>query len=129
MTRLLWCIAGWGAFGLGALGAVLPLLPTVPFMLLAAFCFARGSERFHLWLTTHPRFGPAISDWNASGVIRPKAKRAAVIAIALGFGLSVALGVPGHVLAIQAVVLGAVLVFILTRPGAAHDGGPGDGSP
>lgn len=115
--RLLWVIAGWTAFGFGLLGVVLPLLPTVPFMLLAAFCFARGSERFHDWLLNHSRFGPQIHDWHASGVIRPRAKIAAMVAIGLSFLLSVALGVPGHVLVLQAIALGCVSVFILTRPG------------
>ncbi|MEM6490152.1 MAG: YbaN family protein [Pseudomonadota bacterium] len=117
----MWCLAGWVAFGLGLLGAVLPLLPTVPFMIAAAFCFARGSERFHHWLVNHARFGPAIRDWQASGVIRPRAKRMAVIAIAASFALSVALGVGPAVLAVQAVVLTAVAAFILSRPGAAPE--------
>ena len=69
--RRLWTIAGWTAFGFGVLGVALPLLPTVPFMLLAAFCFARGSDRFHHWLMNHSRFGPQIHDWYAAGVIRP----------------------------------------------------------
>ncbi|MEL6196524.1 MAG: YbaN family protein, partial [Pseudomonadota bacterium] len=93
MTRLIWTSAGWIAFGLGALGVALPLLPTVPFMLLAAFCFARGSDRFHDWLVEHPRFGPPIQDWRSSGVIRPRAKRLAVVAIAFSFVLSLAIGV------------------------------------
>ncbi|MEM1160041.1 MAG: YbaN family protein, partial [Pseudomonadota bacterium] len=71
--KILWTLAGWAAFGLGLLGAALPLLPTVPFMLLAAFCFARGSERFHRWLMNHPRFGPGIRDWQAHRAISRRA--------------------------------------------------------
>ncbi|MEO0761410.1 MAG: YbaN family protein [Pseudomonadota bacterium] len=122
--RLLWTIGGWIAFGFGTLGVVLPLLPTVPFMLLAAFCFARGSERFHDWLMNRTRFGPAIHDWHANGVIRPRAKRAAVIAIGASFLLSVVLGVPGHVLLIQAIALGGAALFVLTRPAAAPQDPP-----
>ena len=114
--RHLWTLGGFLSFGLGAIGVFLPLLPTVPFMLLAAFCFARGSESFHRWLVHHPRFGPAIRDWRAHGAISRQAKRAAVLAVALTFGLPVLLGVPARALALQAAVLACVLLFILTRP-------------
>ena len=114
--RMLWTLAGWLSFGLGFIGIFLPLLPTVPFMLLAAYCFARGSERFHEWLITHPRFGPPILDWQERGSISRKAKMMASIAILATFGISVALGVKPVILAVQAVVLGAVTIFIFTRP-------------
>ena len=114
--RHLWTIAGLIAVGLGLAGAVLPLLPTVPFMILAAFCFARGSDRFHNWLLGHPTFGPAIRDWRAHGAISRRGKIAAGIGIAAAFLMSVLLGVPAWVLWVQAGVLSCVLVFILTRP-------------
>lgn len=102
--------------GLALLGIPLPLLPTVPFLLLAAFCFARGSSRLHDWLTTHPRLGPPIEDWNQRGAIHIKAKLLASISVVLVFGISMAFGVPTYVLAIQAVTLGLVMIFIWTRP-------------
>ena len=114
--RILWTIAGWLAFGAGVIGVFLPLLPTVPFMLLAAFCFARGSERFHDWLLAHPRFGKPIHDWRAHGSISRRGKVAAMAAILAAFGMSVLLGVKAYVLGIQAVVLTGVVIFILTRP-------------
>ena len=114
--RILWTLAGWTAFGLGLIGAFLPLLPTVPFMLLAAFCFARGSDRFHTWLMNHPRFGPAIHDWQQHGAISRRAKIMAVAAIAAAFLISVLMGVRLMILGIQAAVLICVLLFILTRP-------------
>ena len=55
--RVIWAALGILCVGIGLLGVVLPLLPTVPFMLLAAFFFARSSERLHVWLITHPTFG------------------------------------------------------------------------
>ena len=114
--RTLWTIAGFVCFGLGAVGAVLPLLPTVPFMLLAAYCFARGSERFHEWLITHPQFGSAILDWQERGTISRRAKVMAGIAIAITFSVSLMLGVRQNILIIQAMVLGCVCLFIFTRP-------------
>lgn len=114
--RYIWTIAGLMCVGLALLGIPLPLLPTVPFLLLAAFCFARGSKRLHDWLTTHPRLGPPIEDWNQRGAIHIKAKLLATISVALVFGTSLMFGVPTYVLAIQAVALGLVMVFIWTRP-------------
>lgn len=114
--RLVYIALGWAALALGAAGMLLPLLPTVPFLLLAAICFARGSERCHDWLVGHPRLGPPIQAWREEGAISPGSKRAAMVAIALSFGISLALGAAPVVLAVQAVVLGAVSVFILTRP-------------
>lgn len=122
LMRIMWTAAGCTSFGLGVVGAVVPLLPTVPFMLLAAFCFARGSDKFHAWLMAHPRFGAAIRDWQASGAISRGAKRAAVGAILASVAISMLLGVPALVLAIQVAVLACVAVFILTRPAAGRPG-------
>lgn len=117
--RTLWTLAGCVALALGLIGVFLPLLPTVPFMILAAFCFARGSERFHDWLVEHPRFGPAIRDWRRSGAISRRGKVYAMIGIAAAFSISVVLGVRPVILAVQAGVLTGVAVFILTRPDGA----------
>ncbi len=114
--RILWLIGGLTCMALALIGVVLPLLPTVPFLLLATFCFARSSERLHSWLLAHKTFGPMIQDWNTSGAIRLSAKRAATVSIALVFGFSFAMGVKTTVILIQLVVLSAVLFFIWTRP-------------
>ena len=113
--RTLWTLAGWFCFALGFIGAFLPLLPTVPCMLLAAYCFGRGSERFHEWLITHPTFGPPILDWMEHGTISRRSKRAAGVAILLAFVISLILGVRPAILAIQAVVLIGVAIFIFSR--------------
>ncbi|GHD98240.1 membrane protein [Defluviimonas sp. 20V17] len=114
--RVIWAIAGLSALSLGLLGAVLPLLPTVPFLLLAAFCFARGSDRLHHWLLAHRLFGPPIKAWRDHGAIPRRGKIAASLSIAAAFGISVALGVKPALLVIQALVLLAVSLFIWTRP-------------
>ncbi|MBO9395345.1 YbaN family protein [Shimia sp. R9_2] len=116
--RAIWLICGLMCVAFALVGVVLPLLPTVPFLLLAAFCFARSSERLHNWLLSHKLFGPMIDDWHRNGAIRPSAKRAATLSIMLVFAISLALGVKTTVLIIQAVVLSAVLFFLWTRPNA-----------
>ncbi len=114
--RLLWTFAGLLSLGLGILGAALPLLPTVPFLLLAAFCFSRSSERLHRWLVEHPVFGPPIKDWQVSGAISVTAKRLATLSIAVVFSISVMAGLKPSLLATQAIVLLCVLGFIWSRP-------------
>ena len=114
--RIIWAAGGLISMALAFVGVFLPLLPTVPFLLLAAFCFARSSERLHHWLLSHPTFGPPIADWQDSGAISLRAKRLATLSIAAVFAISLALGLRPLILGIQAAVLGAVLVFIWTRP-------------
>lgn len=69
---------GWLFTGLGMIGVFLPLLPTTPFLLLALWCFARSSRRFHSWLLNHSRFGPLLRDWEQHRVIPLRAKLVAV---------------------------------------------------
>ncbi|KIC10255.1 membrane protein [Leisingera sp. ANG-M1] len=114
--RFLYAGLGLLFVALAVIGIVLPLLPTVPFLLLAAFFFANSSDRLHNWILAHNVFGPMITDWRDHGAIRPGAKKAATISIAAVFGISLLVGVPTHVLGIQALVLSAVLIFIWTRP-------------
>lgn len=114
--RIIWASLGLLCIALGLIGVVLPLLPTVPFLLLAAFFFARSSERLHNWLLTHPKFGPFINDWNSSGAINPRAKRLATLSAGVVIGLSLALGMSSFIVIIQSITLGCVMLFIWTRP-------------
>ncbi len=115
-ARLVWLLVGTAALALGAIGAVVPLLPTTPFVLLAAFAYARSSVRLHRWLLAHPVFGVLIDDWHRYGAIRKKAKIASVLSMLAVVLVSLLLRVPTHALVIQIVVLSASAVFILTRP-------------
>lgn len=83
MTRVLFLIAGLLSVALGVVGMAVPLLPTVPFMILAAFCFARSSHRLESWLLGHPLFGVHIRNWRANGAISRAGKRAATVAFAV----------------------------------------------
>ena len=123
LKRTIWKAAGTLCLVTGLIGIVVPLLPTTPFLLLAAYCFQRGSERWHNWLINHPRFGPPIRDWRQHGVISRRAKRNAVIALILVFAVSVLLGAKPWILGVQATVLCAVAAFILSRPSAPRKQG------
>ncbi|MCU0941086.1 MAG: YbaN family protein [Hydrogenophaga sp.] len=71
---LLW-LAGTVSLGLGIVGVVLPGLPTTPFVLLAAACYARASPRLHRWLRAHRLFGPMVRDWETHRSLTRRTKR------------------------------------------------------
>ena len=114
--RAVWLAVGLGAVLLAALGVVLPLLPTTPFLLVAVYAFARSSDRWHAWLRTHRVFGPIVSDWRRYRAIDRRAKIVGVASMAGVFGVSLAVGAGPVMLAVQAVVLTAAAAFVLSRP-------------
>lgn len=85
--RTVYLILGLVAVALGIVGIFLPILPTVPFMLLAAFLFARSNPAWERRILQHPRFGPPIRDWRERGAIGRRAKAAALAALAASAGL------------------------------------------
>lgn len=113
-VRGLWTGAGALALALGLVGIFVPLLPTTPFVLLASFCFVRGSPALHARLLAHPRFGPLIRDWEAGRGIPRRAKRIAIAMTLVSLGVSAWLVGKPVVTAVLA-VLGLALVVYLAR--------------
>lgn len=115
---------------LATLGIFLPLLPTTPLLLLAAWCFAESSEKYHRWLLNHRIFGPIIRNWHENRCIPLKAKRIAVATIlvfggyAIGFRLTNPyLRIPGALLCLTG------LVYVLRIPvckGVNHPPSPSE---
>ena len=117
LARPFWFALGWIAVALAAAGAVLPLLPTTPFLLVAVWAFGKSSERWRQWIYRQPTFGPLVMAWERHGVIPVWGKAAAVGAMATSFGLLAYAGrVPPWALALIAAVLLAAAAFILSRP-------------
>lgn len=83
--------AGLGGLfaGLAVLGMFLPVLPTVPLLLLAAACFARSSRRIYRWLMEHERYGPHLREWRHHRSIPHRAKRPALLLMAASFAVSI----------------------------------------
>jgi uncharacterized membrane protein YbaN (DUF454 family) len=114
--KVLWLLAGLASVAIGAIGVVVPLLPTTPFLLVAAFAFARSSTRLNRWLREHRSFGPLIENWHRDGSIDRKVKRTAIIVILITPVITWLFGVPLWLIAGQLAVLSAAAIFILTRP-------------
>ncbi len=114
--RLAWLIVGFVALAVAGLGVVLPLVPTTPLVILAAFAFMNSSERLHGWLVNHKIFGPMILDWRRHGAISRPAKTAAIVSMAAVFVLSIVFQAPVWVLAVQAPILAVCAWFVGSRP-------------
>jgi uncharacterized protein len=118
VLRALWVCVGAVALALGAVGVILPVLPTTPFVLLAAFAFARSAPRLRAWLAENRVFGPVIADWEAHGVIAPRYKAMACGAMAAVLVGSLLGGLAWRLIAIQALCMAAAAAYVLTRPSA-----------
>lgn len=116
-ARGIYLVIGLFFVGLGAVGAFLPVLPTTPFMIVAAACFARSSTRLENWLLQHKRFGPLLIEWRQRGAIPPRAKLASLIGTIIGFVVFWICSSPGPLLAsaVAALMLFG-LVYVFSRP-------------
>lgn len=119
LMRPVWVAFGVASLGLGAIGVLLPVLPTTPFVILAAFAFGRSSPRLAAYLETHPVFGKIIDDWRTHGAIARRYKTTAIAMMGAASSASIAFALPPIILAVQALCLSAAALFIVTRPGTA----------
>lgn len=117
MKRTGFLALGYLMVALGFAGAFLPVLPTTPFLILAAGCFARSSPRLENWLLHHPRFGTPLRNWRERGAISRKAKVLSCAGMAVGysvFWLTTSPGLPLAALVAALMMVGAA--FVLSRP-------------
>lgn len=113
--RGLYLVLGTICLALGALGTVLPLLPTTPFILLAAACYARASDRFYNWLLDNRVFGPMIREWRRYRSIPYRVKITSIGLMALTLGISIVFFVRHPYLQVLLALLGAGLAVFLYR--------------
>ena len=92
LLRWLYLSLGLACVGLAALGAVLPILPTTPFLILASRLFVRSDPRLKVWLLRMPAWGPMLRDWDTHRAVRPHAKWLAVLLIVSAVAFSVTVG-------------------------------------
>lgn len=117
MGQKVYVVLGHLCVALGLIGAFLPVMPTVVFMIGAAACYARGSPRLRNKLLAHPTFGPPIRDWEEERAISLRGKVFGIGAVTVGIGASMLLGVTATWLRILLGViwLGIVLFMLLVK--------------
>ena len=112
LKSFLYVAAGWTCVGLAVIGAILPLVPTTPFLLLASWCFFRGSPRIHAWLHRSKWFGPTLDDWDHyRGIRRGMKVRTMVLVAAVVAGSLLLNSLPWWM---KYLVLGLVAVGLYT---------------
>ena len=116
LRRWAWTAAGAMMVLLGIIGAMLPVMPTTIFLILALACFSRASPRLEHWLLQHPRFGPPLRQWREHRAVSRRGKAMACLGMAIGF-VAMCLGhPPWWVIAMVGAMELAVLVYLLRRP-------------
>lgn len=112
LNRLLYYL-GWASVGLAMLGVALPLIPATPFVLLAAFCFARSSPAAYRRLVDSPVLGPVLRDWEEHRGMRPVAKVGLFVAVAIIAAATLLFARSGGLLQIFAVTSVAITAILL----------------
>ena len=113
--RALWLAAGIVSLVAGFIGVFLPVLPTVPFVLLAAFCFSKGSPRCERWLLEHRHFGPMVRDWRMHRSVPLRVKQFAILSMAGGAALAWWL-LPAQIQWLPAVLCTLIAVWLWRLP-------------
>jgi hypothetical protein len=125
-VRLLFAGLGTLFVLLAMAGLFVPVLPTTPFLLLAAACFARSSRRIFNWLLSQPQFGPLIREWREHRSMPYRAKRTALVLIALSFAASIGFFVSGWQAKLAMGIGGLILMaWIASIPSRDARSGPG----
>ena len=120
--KIIYFILGWLFFLIGAIGVVLPVLPTTPFMILALWAFAKSSKRFHTWLYQHKLFGPPLQKWTEHRVIPLPAKVLSLSMMSLSFMYIIFFRNLSSIwLILTAALMLYAMWFILTKPSTVKE--------
>ena len=113
MTRTAFVVLGHLCVALGVLGAFLPVMPTVVFLLAASACYARGNPALRHKLLAHPKFGPPVRDWEEHRAISRRGKLLGIVTVTAGIAASIVWGVENAWLRVVLLVIWAGIVAFL----------------
>ncbi len=116
MTRIVALLLAYLFVALAIIGVFLPGLPTVPFLLLAAWFSAKGSKRLNNWLYAHPKFGIVLKNWEQQGAVSRKTKIIAILMLCGSWALLLNLIANKWVFVGISVTFLVVSIYITTRP-------------
>ena len=126
MRRQAYVVAGHCCVALGVVGAFVPVMPSVDFLVVAAACYAKGNPELRRRLLAHPRLGPPIRDWEEHRALTRADKLRGIVLVTLGIGATVVFGVRAAWLrAVLVLIWGGVVLFLLllrTRPERPMEG-------
>lgn len=114
--RALLAVVGTVSLAIAVVGIVVPILPTTPFLLIAAACYARASTRLYGWLLGQPTLGPIIDRWRTSRTLAPGVKARALVAVVVTFAISIAVVESFEIRLLLVGLAAALLLFLLRIP-------------
>ena len=123
MKKLFWNCLGFLSLGMAHIGVVTPGIPYSPFVVFAAYCFSKGSERMHKWIYNHKLFGPFLINWNTKRVFPLKMKYFMLAMMSTSLIIMFFTGVKSIGIISTAIFMGLVAIWAWRFPGsvAAYD--------
>lgn len=121
MIRYVWLVLGFVSLGLAYLGVITPGLPYSPFVVFAAYCFARSSPRMHAWIMNHRIFGPFITNWNHKRVFPLKLKFFMLASMSVSLILMYSGGVPQRGIIYTAIFMALVAIWAWRYPSTVEE--------
>jgi hypothetical protein len=121
MKKFLWTCLGFLSLGMAYIGVITPGIPYSPFVVFAAYCFSKGSERMHRWIYNHPLFGPFLTNWGEKRVFPTKMKFFMLGMMSLSLILMFTGGVPTRGIVYTAMFMALVAIWAWRFPGSVEE--------
>jgi uncharacterized membrane protein YbaN (DUF454 family) len=121
MKKLFWNCLGFLSLGMAYVGVITPGIPYSPFVVFAAYCFSKGSERMHRWIYNHKIFGPFLTNWNTKRVFPTKMKYFMLIMMSSSLIIMFFTGVPTRGIIYTAVFMAVVAIWAWRFPGSVAE--------